>query len=135
MSKVLTQHECMKNQTLTLQSDGTAGLLATGRDGGMETSRAATCESRVPRRARAAVDAPTGTRNVRRGAFGRMKRIFGWLQDGMYPNCSKIARELEVSVKTAERDIDYMRDEWALPIVFDRKWNGYHFYQTVDRLP
>ena len=32
------------------------------------------------------------------------------LQNGGYPNCSKLARELEVSSKTISRDIDFMRN-------------------------
>ena len=46
----------------------------------------------------AAASRPNG---VKRRAFVRMKKIFGWLQDGLYPNCTSIARDLEVSVKTA----------------------------------
>jgi hypothetical protein len=54
---------------------------------------------------------------VKRGAFARMKRIYGWLQDGRYPNCTSIARDLEVSVKTAARDIDCMRASEACRLI------------------
>ena len=38
-----------------------------------------------------------------------MKRIYGWLLDGKYPNCSTVAAEFEVAKKTVRRDIDFMR--------------------------
>jgi proteasome accessory factor B len=67
--------------------------------------------------------------------FVRMKRIFGWLQDGRYPNCTGIARDLEVSVKTAARDVDSLRDHWELPIGYDEKRHGFYFTKKVERLP
>jgi hypothetical protein len=38
--------------------------------------------------------------SVKRGAFDRMKKIFGLLQDGRYPNCTSLATEFEISLKT-----------------------------------
>jgi hypothetical protein len=35
----------------------------------------------------------------KRPPFERMKKIFGLLQDGKYPNCSTVAAEFEVSPK------------------------------------
>jgi proteasome accessory factor B len=64
-----------------------------------------------------------------------MKKIFGWLQDGMYPNCSSMARDLEVSVKTAARDLDCLRDEWDLPIDYDDKRHGFFFSKKVEHVP
>jgi proteasome accessory factor B len=64
-----------------------------------------------------------------------MKRIFGWLQDGLYPNCTSISRDLEVSVKTAARDVDCLQDEWELPVGYDDKRHGFYFTEEVDRLP
>jgi predicted DNA-binding transcriptional regulator YafY len=42
---------------------------------------------------------------------------------------------LEVSVKTAARDVDCLRDEWELPIGYDDKGHGFYFTEKVDRLP
>jgi proteasome accessory factor B len=64
-----------------------------------------------------------------------MKKIFGWLQDGLYPNCTSIARDLEVSLRTAARDVECLRDEWELPIGYDDKRHGFYFTEKVDRLP
>lgn len=67
--------------------------------------------------------------------FVRMKKIFGWLQDELYPNCTGIARDLEVSLKTAARDVDCLQDAWGLPIGYDDKRHGFYFTEKVDRLP
>jgi predicted DNA-binding transcriptional regulator YafY len=72
---------------------------------------------------------------VKRGAFDRMKKIFGLLQDGKYPNGTSLAADFEVSVKTAARDIEFMRDRWSLPIGYDDKRHGFFFTEKVERLP
>lgn len=71
----------------------------------------------------------------KRPPFERMKKIFGRLQDGKYPNCSTIAAEFGVSAKTAKRDIDFMRDRWELPIEYDDQKYGYYFTKPVERFP
>jgi proteasome accessory factor B len=64
-----------------------------------------------------------------------MKKIFGLLQDGKYPNCNTMAIEFEVSAKTARRDIEFMRDRWELPIEYDDRKFGFYFSKPVDRFP
>ncbi len=65
----------------------------------------------------------------------RLKKILELLQEGKYPNCTMIAKELEVSPKTAIRDIDVMRDSLELPIDYDDKRHGFYLTKPVDRLP
>ena len=68
-----------------------------------------------------------GTGARKRPPLERMKRIFAKLQDGKFPNCSKIAKEFEVSAKTALRDIEFMRDRLRYDLVWDarrRSWLG-----------
>jgi len=43
-------------------------------------------------------------------------RLHEKLRAGAFPNCRKLADELEVSTKTIQRDIDFMRDRLGLPI-------------------
>jgi proteasome accessory factor B len=64
-----------------------------------------------------------------------MKKIFGLIQDGRYPNCTSIAAQFRVSYKTACRDLEFMRDRWELPIEYDERKYGYYFAQPVDRFP
>ena len=47
-------------------------------------------------------------------------RLHQRLIAGGFPNCSKLARELEVSTKTIQRDIEFMRDRLGLPIQYDQ---------------
>jgi len=46
----------------------------------------------------------------------RMKRLHQKLIAGDFPNCRKLSDELEVSSKTIQRDIDFMRDRLGLPM-------------------
>lgn len=64
-----------------------------------------------------------------------MKKIFGLLQDGKYPNCSLLAAEFEVASKTIRRDFEFMRDRWELPIEYHRIKHGYYFAKPVERFP
>ena len=74
-------------------------------------------------------------RGQKRPPLERMKKIFGLLQDGKFPNSTTLAAALEVSVKTARRDIEFMRDRWELPIEYDEKKFGFFFCRPVDRFP
>lgn len=57
------------------------------------------------------------------------------LSSGRKPNCSTLAREFEVSTKTIQRDLDFMRDRWSLPIAYDEAGHFYHYTEPVDQLP
>lgn len=64
-----------------------------------------------------------------------MSRIHEELQRGRFPNCSSLAREFEVSPKTIQRDLEFMRDRMRLPIAFEPAHNGYQYTEAVDQLP
>jgi predicted DNA-binding transcriptional regulator YafY len=70
-----------------------------------------------------------------RPAVVRMKRIFDRLKQGDYPNCNTLAQELETSSKTISRDIEFMRDQLALPIAYDAQEHGYGFTEPVHEFP
>ncbi len=70
-----------------------------------------------------------------RAALERMHRIHQLLQNGEYPNCTKLAREFAVSKRTMKRDIEFMRERMGLPIRFDPVRNGYLYAERVDRFP
>ena len=73
--------------------------------------------------------------NLKRPAIERMMRIHSELKNGSYPNCSSMAREMEVSTKTISRDIDFMRDRMLLPIEYDPSLHGYYYTRTVESMP
>ena len=65
----------------------------------------------------------------------RMIRIHDLLSAGRYPNCSLLAREFEVSAKTVQRDVDFMRDQLVLPIEYDRTRHGFAYTRAVGQFP
>jgi len=48
-------------------------------------------------------------KGVTRGMFVRMKKIFGWLHDGLYPNCTSLGKWTAIRRRTfnAERPTVY----------------------------
>ena len=65
----------------------------------------------------------------------RMMAIHARLKAGRFPNCRKIAEELEVSSKTIQRDIDFMRYRLALPIEYDPLRFGFYYTEEVTSFP
>ena len=65
----------------------------------------------------------------------RMMRIHQTIQSGKYPNASTLARELEVSTKSIQRDLEFMRDRLALPLEYDAGRFGYHYTEEVGSFP
>ncbi len=65
----------------------------------------------------------------------RMLRIHEELQDGSFPNCTKIAEEFEVSTRTIKRDVDFMKCRLNLPIEYDEKSYGYYYNKPVENFP
>ena len=91
---------------------------------------------RKPKKQKPAIRSQKSDRSGRnRPPLERMKKIFGLLQDGKYPNSSTVASEFRVAVKTARRDFDFMRDRWELPIAYDELKHGFYFTQPVSRVP
>ena len=77
----------------------------------------------------------------RKGAFKdrplwrRLQTIHHQIKEGRRPNASSLAKELRVSTKTVQRDLDYLRDELDAPIEFDRGENGYAYSRPDYVLP
>ncbi|MEN8141367.1 MAG: WYL domain-containing transcriptional regulator [Thermodesulfobacteriota bacterium] len=55
--------------------------------------------------------------------------------EGSFPNCSSLAAEWEVSRKTIQRDIDYMRDMLDAPIDYVAAKRGFHYSEANFQLP
>src|SRR5687768_3188300 len=75
---------------------------------------------------------PTG---FSRPPLERMMRLHEKLKAGRFPNCRKLADELEVSSKTIQRDIDFMRDRLGLPIEYDQLHFGFVYTEPVTHFP
>lgn len=62
-------------------------------------------------------------------------RLHAQLKAGAFPNCRKLADELEVSSKTIQRDLDFMRDRLGLPIEYDQLHFGFFYTEPVTSFP
>ena len=45
-----------------------------------------------------------------RPPLDRMRRIHEWISSGKFPNAVTMGKDLEVTDRTVERDIEFMRD-------------------------
>lgn len=64
-----------------------------------------------------------------------MLQIHQAIQAGDYPNASTLAESLEVSSKTAQRDLDFLRDRMGLPLAYDSQRFGYYYTEDVNAFP
>ena len=62
-------------------------------------------------------------------------QIHARLKDRHFPNCRKVAESLEVSPKTIQRDIDFMRYRLGLPIDYDPLQFGFYYSEPVTSFP
>jgi hypothetical protein len=109
-------------------------------------------ETRIPKkgdgmkkREKRSFPAPAGRSvegRMERGAAGssrpplaRMLRLHEQLMANRYPNCRQMGEEFEVSAKTVQRDVNFMRDRVGLPIEYDRRRFGFHYTRPVRGLP
>ena len=70
-----------------------------------------------------------------RAPMERIYQIHEAVAEGRLPNCSSLAKELEVTAKTIQRDISFMRDRLNLPLHYDERTHGYRYTQDVSRFP
>ncbi len=64
-----------------------------------------------------------------------MMQLHAHLKAERFPNCRKLAEELEVSSKTIQRDIEFMRDRLGLPIEYEPLRFGYYYAEAVTSFP
>jgi predicted DNA-binding transcriptional regulator YafY len=67
--------------------------------------------------------------------YRRLLCIDRKLRERAFPNCVSLAAEWEVSDKTIQRDIDYLRDEHKAPIAYDALKHGYFYTEANYSLP
>lgn len=70
-----------------------------------------------------------------RPPLARMLHIHEALQEEAYPSAVTLARSLEVSRKTVQRDVDFMRDRLGLPIEYNPSRRGYYYTEAVSHFP
>lgn len=67
--------------------------------------------------------------------FERFVWFHGQVKRLRYPNSRGLVEEFEVSERTAQRDIDFMRDRLLAPLAFDRLHNGYRYTDDAYEIP
>lgn len=70
-----------------------------------------------------------------RPPLDRMQRIFSALKAGGAHGRSSLAAEIEVTEKTIQRDIDFMRERLNMPIVYNRAKQSYEFAEPIENFP
>jgi len=70
-----------------------------------------------------------------RPPLDRMQQIFQAIKAGRYPNRMTLSTDIEVTTKTIQRDLDFMRDRLSLPIAYNGDRKGYEFTEPVDSFP
>jgi predicted DNA-binding transcriptional regulator YafY len=65
----------------------------------------------------------------------RLTFIDQQISTGGYPICFRMSQEWEVSPKTIQRDVDYLRDELGAPIQFSALRHGFFYTEPTWRLP
>jgi len=85
-------------------------------------------------------DDPMSQMNASRSGTTRrpLQRIYvihEAVKGGSFPNCRTLAERLEVTDKTIQRDITFMRDELQLPLEYDEQLHGYTYSQDVSEFP
>ena len=62
-------------------------------------------------------------------------RIHQEIASGSHPNATVLAALLEVSTKSIQRDVEFMRDRLNLPLAYDANRFGYHYTEPVSSFP
>jgi len=67
--------------------------------------------------------------------FNRLLELDRQIRDGKYPNCLTFSVDWEVSQKTVQRDIEYLRDTLGAPIEYHREKRGFFYTDANWFLP
>ena len=65
----------------------------------------------------------------------RMQRLHDLLRNEKPVNCQQLGREFEVSYKTIQRDLDFMRDRLNLPIEYEATKYTFRYSEPVEAFP
>ncbi|MDP3480678.1 MAG: WYL domain-containing protein [Desulfoprunum sp.] len=70
-----------------------------------------------------------------RQKFERFLWFHGQIKSGKYPNAPHLAEAFEISGRTAQRDVEFMRDRLDAPFAYDHFRRGYRYTDTFYELP
>jgi proteasome accessory factor B len=64
-----------------------------------------------------------------------MQRLHDLLSNAQPVNCQQLGKDFEVSYKTIQRDLDFMRDRLNLPIEYDATRYTFRYTEKVEAFP
>ena len=67
--------------------------------------------------------------------YARLMELDRQIRAGRHPNCLTFSADWEVSQKTVQRDIDFLRDQCGAPIEYDRVKKGFYYEDPTWVLP
>ncbi|MEW6670500.1 MAG: WYL domain-containing protein [Thermodesulfobacteriota bacterium] len=67
--------------------------------------------------------------------FERFLWFHSWVKAVKYPNARILAEKFEITRKTAQRDIEFMRDRMRAPLVYVAQQRGYEYEDKSYELP
>ncbi len=70
-----------------------------------------------------------------RPPIARMIAIHNTLKEEAFPNANTLSKQLEVSPRTIQRDMEFMRDQLGLPIDYDDSRFGFYYTSEVEAFP
>ncbi len=73
--------------------------------------------------------------NRTQSQFARLLEVDRHIRTGRYPNCLTFAKEWEVSQKTVQRDMDFLKDQLHAPLKYDREKKGFYYTNQNWFLP
>lgn len=65
----------------------------------------------------------------------RVLEIHKIIRTGKHPNCSSLAKEIEVTPKTIQRDVSFMKDQLGLPLEYHAIKHAYYYTQEMHEFP
>ncbi|HOP86550.1 MAG TPA: YafY family protein [Syntrophorhabdaceae bacterium] len=68
-------------------------------------------------------------------AYERYHWFHGQVVSGLYPNARSLSERFNISIKQAQRDIEFMRDRLDAPLVYDGARKGYAYERSGYELP
>ncbi|RUL82181.1 helix-turn-helix transcriptional regulator [Tautonia sociabilis] len=74
-------------------------------------------------------------RHATRPPLERIAELDRAIRAGQYPNAGSVAERMELSPRTIQRDIDFMRDRLGAPLAYDARRRGYRYTDPTYRLP
>jgi predicted DNA-binding transcriptional regulator YafY len=73
--------------------------------------------------------------SAKRPALRRLFTIDRELREQQFPTAGRLAELCEVNIKTIERDLAYLRDQYLAPVEYCRKRRGWRYSEPTYRLP